>query len=874
MTDMSSASSSQTPISPEYTPNEIESRVQADWEARQSFAVADIPDSTKKNRYILSMFPYPSGKLHMGHVRNYTIGDVISRFFRLKGENVMQPMGWDAFGLPAENAAIAHQVAPAKWTFENIAYMRQQLKSLGLSVDWQREIATCTPEYYRWEQWLFVQLYKKGLIYRKLSTVNWDPIDQTVLANEQVIDGRGWRSGALVEKRDIPMYYFRITDYAQELLDDLDTLTEWPPQVVAMQKNWIGRSTGMELTFPSAHGDLTVFTTRPDTFMGVTYVAVAAEHPLATKASEGNPELQAFIEECRLGSVAEADLATAEKKGMATVLFVQHPITGEDIPVWVANYVLMSYGSGAVMAVPAHDERDFEFAQKYGLPIKQVIEAPADFDLATTAYTERGTLINSGDLTGLDFDGAFAKLEEILTPKKQAEARVQFRLRDWGVSRQRYWGCPIPMVNCTHCGQVPVPEDQLPVVLPTDVVPDGSGNPLAKMPSFYETTCPSCGQAAKRETDTLDTFVESSWYYARYASPDYQQGLVDPVAAEWLPVDQYVGGVEHAILHLLYARFFHKLMRDEGLVKGNEPFSRLLTQGMVLADTFYREDAAGKKTWINPADVTLEKDERSRVLAATLTSDGQPVLIGGMEKMSKSKNNGVDPQSIIDRFGADTARVFMMFAAPADQSLEWSDAGVEGSNRFLKRVWRQSVTHVTSTYAADPAHAQLQLDQLSESARDLRRKLHETIQKIGDDIERRQSFNTAVASLMELSNAIGKFEVTTTSDYAVEREALVALLIMLAPFAPHLSQALLVEFGIDLTQAAFPVLDESALVRATQNIMVQVNGKLRGKLEVPLEIADSELIALAKALPDVQKFLTGTPKKEIVVKNRLVNLVL
>ncbi|GAC1369767.1 MAG: leucine--tRNA ligase [Aquirhabdus sp.] len=722
----------------EYQPSEIEPRIQADWHTRQSFAVSNTPDQSKKNRYILSMFPYPSGKLHMGHVRNYTIGDVISRFYRLKGDNVMQPMGWDAFGLPAENAAIAHKVAPAKWTFENIDYMRNQLKSLGLSVDWNREIATCTPEYYRWEQWLFVQLYKKGLIYRKLSTVNWDPIDQTVLANEQVIDGRGWRSGALVEKRDIPMYYFRITDYAQELLDDLDTLTDWPPQVVAMQKNWIGRSTGMDLTFPSEDGDLTVYTTRPDTFMGVTYVAVAAEHPLAVKAAENNPTLKAFNEECRMGSVAEADLATAEKKGMATGLFVQHPITGEDIPVWVANYVLMSYGSGAVMAVPAHDERDFEFAQKYNLPIKQVISTPADFDIANAAFTERGTLINSDGLDGLDFDGAFAKLLEKLESKNQAKGRVQFRLRDWGVSRQRYWGCPIPMINCTSCGQVPVPEDQLPVVLPTDVVPDGSGNPLVKMPSFYETTCPSCGQAAKRETDTLDTFVESSWYYARYASPEYQNGLVDPQAAQsWLPVDQYVGGVEHAILHLLYARFFHKLMRDEGVVQGNEPFTRLLTQGMVLADTFYREDSAGKKTWINPADVTLERDDRSRVLSAVLTADGWPVTIGGMEKMSKSKNNGVDPQAIIDQFGADTARVFMMFAAPPDQSLEWSDAGVEGANRFLKRVFRQTSLHLQSTHLNAENLTTADNSRLSTPARELRLKLHETIQKIADDIQHR-----------------------------------------------------------------------------------------------------------------------------------------
>ena len=883
MTDTTSAltqTNNAQNISAEYQPSEIEPRIQADWHTRQSFAVSNTPDQSKKNRYILSMFPYPSGKLHMGHVRNYTIGDVISRFYRLKGDNVMQPMGWDAFGLPAENAAIAHKVAPAKWTFENIDYMRNQLKSLGLSVDWNREIATCTPEYYRWEQWLFVQLYKKGLIYRKLSTVNWDPIDQTVLANEQVIDGRGWRSGALVEKRDIPMYYFRITDYAQELLDDLDTLTDWPPQVVAMQKNWIGRSTGMDLTFPSEHGDLTVYTTRPDTFMGVTYVAVAAEHPLAVKAAAiqekaGNPTLKAFNEECRMGSVAEADLATAEKKGMATGFFVQHPITGEDIPVWVANYVLMSYGSGAVMAVPAHDERDFEFAQKYNLAIKQVIQAPEDFDIANVAYTERGTLINSGELDGLDFDGAFAKLLEKLESKEQAKGRVQFRLRDWGVSRQRYWGCPIPMINCTSCGQVPVPEDQLPVVLPTDVVPDGSGNPLVKMPSFYETTCPSCGIAAKRETDTLDTFVESSWYYARYASPEYQSGLVDPQAAQsWLPVDQYVGGVEHAILHLLYARFFHKLMRDEGVVQGNEPFTRLLTQGMVLADTFYREDAAGKKTWINPADVTLEKDDRSRVLSAVLTADGQPVIIGGMEKMSKSKNNGVDPQAIINQFGADTARIFMMFAAPPDQSLEWSDAGVEGSNRFLKRVFRQTSLHLQSAQLNTENLTVADTSKLSESARELRLKLHETIQKIADDIERRQSFNTAIASLMELSNAIGKFEATDANEYLVAREAITGLLIMLAPFAPHLAQDLLAKFDIDVTTALFPQVDETALVRSTQNIMVQINGKLRGKLEVALDIGNDELIALAKALPDIQKFLTSEPKKEIVVKGRLVNLVL
>lgn len=861
----------------DYQPNQIESAIQADWTARNCFAAPDQP--TGAHRYVLSMFPYPSGKLHMGHVRNYTIGDVLSRFYRLKGEVVMQPMGWDAFGLPAENAAIAHQVAPAKWTFENIDYMRNQLKSLGLAIDWSREIATCTPEYYRWEQWLFVQLYKKGLIYRKLSTVNWDPVDQTVLANEQVIDGRGWRSGALVEKRDIPMYYFRITDYAQELLDDLDTLADgWPAQVITQQRNWIGRSTGMDLTFPSAqpeqYADLTVFTTRPDTVMGVTYVAVAAEHPIAKLAATDNAELQAFIEECRHGSVAEADIATAEKKGMPTGLFVQHPVTGADIPVWVANYVLMSYGSGAVMAVPAHDERDFEFAQKYSLPIQQVIAAPADFDLSSTAYTERGTLINSGEFDGLDFDGVFAALEGKLSSQNLAQSKVQFRLRDWGVSRQRYWGCPIPMINCDSCGQVPVPEDQLPVVLPTDVVPDGSGNPLAKMPEFYQTTCPSCGAPARRETDTLDTFVESSWYYARYASPQFTGGMVDSNAAQaWLPVDQYVGGVEHAILHLLYARFFHKLMRDAGVFAGtnvgSEPFKRLLTQGMVLADTFYRTDAAGKKTWFNPADVELDKDDKSRILAARLKADGLPVEIGGMEKMSKSKNNGVDPQAIIDQYGADTARVFMMFAAPPDQSLEWSDAGVEGSNRFLKRVWRAVITHLEAGTA--PA---LDLANLTSDARDLRRKLHETIGKVEHDLQERQSFNTAVAALMELSNAVIKYIASEGHDRAVVQECLVSLLLMLAPFAPHLAQSLLQRFDIDLMQASFPVQDTAALTKSSQTIVVQVNGKIRAKLDVSVDISDDELKALAKAQPDVQRFLTAPTKKEIVVKGKLVNFVI
>ncbi|WP_159516234.1 leucine--tRNA ligase [Acinetobacter sp. 18QD2AZ41W] len=870
-----------THIDSEYQASAIEPQVQQDWESRKAFKVADKVEGPR--RYILSMFPYPSGKLHMGHVRNYTIGDVISRFHRLKGETVLQPMGWDAFGLPAENAAIAHQVAPAKWTFENIAYMRDQLKKLGLAVDWDREFATCTPEYYRWEQWLFVQLYKKGLIYRKLSTVNWDPVDQTVLANEQVENGRGWRSGALVEKRDIPMYYFRITDYAQELLDDLDTLKDgWPQQVLTMQRNWIGRSQGMDITFPSANPEiyadgLTVFTTRADTLMGVTYVAVAAEHPMALKAAETNPELAAFIEECRMGSVAEADLATAEKKGMATGLSVKHPVTGEEVPVWIANYVLMSYGSGAVMAVPSHDERDFEFANKYGLTIKQVIDTKGadDADFNATQWQEwygskEGKLINSGEFDGLDFQGAYDAFLAKLEPTGLASSKVQFRLRDWGVSRQRYWGCPIPMINCNTCGQVPVPEDQLPVVLPTDVVPDGSGNPLNKMPEFYETTCPCCGGDARRETDTLDTFVESSWYYARYASPDFTDGMVKPEAGQtWLPVNQYIGGVEHAILHLLYARFFHKLMRDEGVVQGNEPFTNLLTQGMVLADTFYREAESGKKTWFNPADIELEKDEKGRVLSAKYKEDGQEVVVGGQEKMSKSKNNGIDPQSIIDQYGADTARVFMMFAAPPDQSLEWSDAGVEGANRFLKRVWRLATGFLEKANTA----ASIDKTALSTAAQDLRRKTHETIQKVGDDIERRHAFNTAIAALMELLNANNKFEAQDDNDVAVARESITTLLTLLAPFAPHLSQTLLAEFGIELNSTLFPAVDESALTRNTQTIVVQVNGKLRGKLEVSVDASKDDILAQAKALPEVQQFLTGPTKKEIVVPNKLVNLV-
>ncbi len=880
---------------PDYNPQALEPLVQADWQTRESFKVPNTPTGPK--RYILSMFPYPSGKLHMGHVRNYTIGDVLSRFYRMQGETVMQPMGWDAFGLPAENAAIAHKVAPAKWTFQNIDYMRAQLKSLGLAIDWSREFATCTPEYYRWEQWLFVQLYKKGLVYRKQSTVNWDPVDQTVLANEQVIDGRGWRSGALVEKRDIPMYYFRITDYAQELLDDLDSLKDtgqggWPEHVLAMQRNWIGRSSGLEITFPSGqdtqtlsithNAGLTVFTTRPDTLMGVSYVAIAAEHPWAMQLAEqqnaqNRTQLADFIEECRLGSVAEADQATAEKKGMATGLYVQHPITGAQIPVWIASYVLMNYGSGAVMAVPAHDTRDFEFAQKYGLPIQPVISAPADFDTRRAAFTGAGTLINSGTFNGLTQEQAYQAILQQLQQQQYAQEKVQFRLRDWGVSRQRYWGCPIPMINCPGCGAVPVPEHDLPVILPTDVVPDGSGNPLVHLPDFYETTCPQCGQAARRETDTFDTFVESSWYYARFASPEFQGGMVKPQAASaWLPVDQYVGGVEHAILHLLYARFFHKLMRDTGVVTGNEPFKRLLTQGMVLAETFSRTDERGHTEWLNLNEVALEKDERGRILAAHARADGQPVTISGLTKMSKSKNNGIDPQSIIDQYGADTARVFMMFAAPPDQSLIWSDEGMEGSHRFLKRLWKRVQQHLEQRATIDYA---LDVQGLSGAAltidcQDVRRKVHETLGKVAGDIGERQSFNTAIAALMELLNTLTRFEPQRDPQaLAVAEESLINMLIMLAPFAPHMAQSLLSAFNIDAVTMHYPKVDANALTKHTQVIVVQVNGKLRAKIDVSLDINDAELLAQARQLPEIQSFLAQPIKKEIVVKGKLVNFV-
>lgn len=863
----------------QYTPRDIEAAAQTFWDEQQSFAVTEQPG--KDTYYCLSMFPYPSGKLHMGHVRNYTIGDVIARYQRMLGKNVLQPMGWDAFGMPAENAAMKNNVAPAKWTYENIDYMKTQLQSLGLAIDWAREVTTCKPDYYRWEQWLFTRLFEKGVIYRKNGTVNWDPADQTVLANEQVIDGRGWRSGALIEKREIPMYYFRITDYADELLESLDELTGWPEQVKTMQRNWIGKSRGMEVAFPydvasiGHQGALKVFTTRPDTLMGATYVAVAAEHPLATQAAQGNAALQAFIDECKGGSVAEADMATQEKKGMPTSLFVEHPLTGEKLPVWVANYVLMHYGDGAVMAVPAHDERDFEFARKYQLPVKAVVRTSAGDEVGTewqAAYGEHGQLINSGEFDGLDFAGAFDAIEAALIRKELGKSRTQFRLRDWGISRQRYWGCPIPIIHCPACGDVPVPEDQLPVTLPENVVPDGAGSPLARMPEFYECTCPKCGTAAKRETDTMDTFVESSWYFARYASPNYEGGMVDPKAANhWLPVDQYIGGIEHAILHLLYARFFHKLMRDEGLVTSNEPFKNLLTQGMVVAETYYRVASNGGKDWFNPADVEIERDSKAKIIGARLKTDGLPVEIGGTEKMSKSKNNGVDPQSMIEAYGADTCRLFMMFASPPDMSLEWSDSGVEGASRFLRRVWRLAQAHV-----AQGLPGKLETAALNDEQKVIRRAIHAAIKQASTDVGQYHKFNTAIAQVMTVMNVLEKAPQATAQDRALLQEGLEAVTLLLAPITPHISHSLWQHLGHEqaVIDAGWPSVDESALVQDTVTLVVQVNGKLRGQVEMPAAASREEIEAAARNNENVLRFTDGlTIRKVIVVPGKLVNIV-
>ncbi len=857
----------------QYSPRDIEQDARKFWDDNKTFCVKEEPG--KEKYYCLSMFPYPSGKLHMGHVRNYTIGDVVSRYQRMQGKNVMQPMGWDAFGLPAENAAISNKTAPAKWTYANIDYMKTQLQQLGFGYDWDRELATCKPDYYRWEQWFFTRLYEKGLVYKKMATVNWDPVDQTVLANEQVVDGRGWRSGALVEKKKIPQWFIRITDYAEELLADLDQLDDWPDQVKTMQRNWIGKSVGTELTFrfKGREDDITVYTTRPDTLMGVSYMALAAEHPLALAAAERSQEVAEFISQCRTSKTAEADMATMEKKGVDTGMNVIHPLTQELIPVWVANFVLMDYGTGALMAVPAHDERDHEFALKYRLPIKQVI-APTDtreIDTYEEAFTEKGTLVSSGKYTGLSSEEAFEAIADFLEQEGIGKRTVNYRLRDWGVSRQRYWGAPIPMMTLADGTERPVPEDQLPVLLPENVEMDGVKSPIKADPEWAKTSFE--GQPATRETDTFDTFMESSWYYARFCSPNYDKGMLNPEAANyWLPVDQYIGGIEHAILHLLYARFFHKLMRDVGLVTSSEPFKRLLCQGMVLAETYYREDGNGGKTWISPADVTLEKDDRGQVIQATLKADGQPVEIGGTTKMSKSKNNGIDPQAIIDQYGADTVRLFMMFASPPEQSLEWSDSGVEGAHRFLKRLWRIVHEHVVVN---SPCPA-LDVGSLSSAEKDLRRKTHETIAKVSDDVSRRITFNTAIAAVMELLNEVNRLPEDAPQGRAVIQEALETAVLTLSPITPHICHSLWYALGHEtaVVEATWPVADQHAMVKTSIQVVLQVNGKVRSKADVPADIDKAGLEALALEDENVIRFVDGkTVRKVIVVPGKLVNVV-
>ena len=806
----------------------IEEKVRSYWDTELTFSVSE--DSKKPKYYCLSMFPYPSGKLHMGHVRNYTIGDVLSRFHRMLGFNVLQPMGWDAFGLPAENAALQNKSAPAAWTYSNIDYMKHQLKQLGLAIDWKREIATCRPEYYKWEQWLFTELFKKKLIYKKISTVNWDPVDQTVLANEQVIDGKGWRSGAVIEKKEIPQYFMKITEYADELLRDLDGLEGWPEQVKTMQRNWIGKSYGCEIEFSiKDHADhVKIYTTRPDTLLGVTYLAIAAEHPLASLIKKNNPTIEAFINECSRGSAAEADLATAEKIGIDSGLRAIHPITQKEVPIWIANYVLISYGSGAVMAVPAHDERDFHFAKKYNLNIEQVIE-PIDaktMNLEEGAYTDYGRLINSGEFNGLEFQEAFDAIVNKLTSLHKGKKTTQFRLRDWGISRQRYWGCPIPIIKCHSCGEVPVPEKDLPVVLPESIVMHGVGSPIKQDESFYKTTCPSCGKPAERETDTMDTFVESSWYFARYPSYNNQNAMVDERSDYWMPVDQYIGGIEHAILHLLYARFFNKILRDLGLIKHSEPFKNLLTQGMVLKNG---------------------------------------------TKMSKSKGNTVDPQSLIDQFGADTARLFIMFAAPPEQSLEWSDSGVEGANRFLKRLWKAVYDH-----HAKGKIAPYKEGELTAQTKNLRFELHQTIQKITDDIQRRHSFNTAISSVMELMNTFAKVEGEDAITVSVKQEVIQNVILLLNPFVPHICHALWDHlFNTAIDQEVWPKADPSALIKNEYEMVIQVNGKLRGNMLVSADLTQKDIELMALENEDVKRFISleSKVKKLIFVPKKLINIV-
>ncbi|NWO02478.1 MAG: leucine--tRNA ligase [Idiomarinaceae bacterium] len=853
----------------QYNPSKIESAMQKRWQEQDVFTAKEQPGKDKF--YCLSMFPYPSGKLHMGHVRNYTLGDVISRHQRMLGKNVMQPMGWDAFGLPAENAAIQNKTAPAKWTYQNIDYMREQLKSLGFGYDWNRELATCSPDYYRWEQWFFTKLYEKGLVYKKNATVNWDPVDQTVLANEQVIDGRGWRSGAKVEQKEIPQWFIKITDYAEELLDDLDQLDGWPEQVKAMQRNWIGRSEGVEIDFNVASSEQTlrVYTTRPDTLYGVTYMGVAAQHPLATEAAKTNPELAKFIEECKNSKVAEADIATMEKLGMDTGIKAVHPMTGEEIPVWVANFVLMDYGSGAVMAVPAHDQRDWEFATKYQLEIRPVIEPlSGDSDIEKAAITEKGTVINSGPYNGMSSAQAFDAIATELKEKNIGERKVNYRLRDWGVSRQRYWGTPIPMLNLENGESVPVPEDQLPVKLPEDVVMDGVNSPIKSDPEWRKTEYN--GQPAEHETDTFDTFMESSWYYARYCSAQTDDAMLDPEKANyWLPVDQYIGGIEHAILHLLYARFFHKLLRDTGLVESDEPFKRLLCQGMVLADSYYREDEKGGKQWVSPLDVDIERDEKGAIAGAKHKQDGQPVNIGGMSKMSKSKNNGIDPQIMVERYGADTVRLFMMFAAPPEMTLEWSDSGVEGAQRFLRRLWKL-------TYDLNNAGGACSGQNLNANQKQLRRELHKTIAKVSDDMGRRQHFNTAIAAIMELLNHLQKAPLESEADRQVLAESIDAMVRMLAPITPHICEQLWQELGHQgpLSFADWPTVDESALVEDEKLIVVQINGKVRAKLTVPADASAEQVEQIAFDEEAVQKHTEGKEvRKKIYVPGKILNIV-
>ena len=808
-----------------YNPQEVEQHAQKLWDEHQSFVVK--PDDSRDKYYCLSMFPCPSGKLHMGHVRNYTLSEVIARYQKMQGKNVLQPIGYDAFGLPAENAAIKHGKEPAEWTYSNMDEMSAQFKRLGFAFDWSRQLATCQPDYYRWEQWMFVKLFEQGLVYRKDAVVNWDPVDQTVLANEQVIDGKGWRSGAEVIRKTIPQWFLKITDYADELLASLDDMPGWPDSVKTMQRNWIGKSKGLELDFEVPEfGQVSIYTTRPDTLYGVSYMAVAPEHPLALQAAANNPELGEFLKQCSKEQSNEAAMATMEKKGMATGLHAVHPLTGEQVPVWVANFVLMTYGTGAVMAVPGHDQRDYEFAQKYDLPITQVIDAEGD--LAEAAITDKGKLLNSGEFTGMDFDQAFKAMAEHFKAQGTGRVQINYRLRDWGVSRQRYWGCPIPVIYCDDCGAVPVPERDLPVVLPEDVVFDETGgSPIKKMPEFYETSCPKCEKPATRETDTFDTFMESSWYYARYTCPQYSGGMLSEEADHWLPVDQYIGGIEHAILHLLYARFYHKVLRDQGLVKSDEPFTNLLTQGMVLKDG---------------------------------------------AKMSKSKGNTVDPQDLIDQYGADTVRLFSMFAAPPEQSLEWSDEGVEGAARYLNRLWHQVTTFVQSQPGTTPTLT----GDLDKAQKDMRLKIHQTIEKVTTDIGERQTFNTAIAAMMELTNALSKFDDDSTNGMAIRHEGWYTLVKMISPFAPHMAQALWEQLGETslLCDAMWPAVDKAALVQDEIEMVVQVNGKLRAKIPVAADASQADIEALALADENVQRFTAEqTIRKVIVVPGRLVNVV-